>query len=158
MNRMTLTAKGDNEILVTRVFNAPRRFVFEAFTKPELIRRWLFGPPGWSMVVCETELRVDAPYRYVWRHEDGRQMGMSGKLVEFVMDEKLVSTEKFDEPWYPGEAMSTVLLEETNGVTTLTQTIIYESKEIRDAVMKTPMEQGMAMGYDRLEELVASMV
>jgi uncharacterized protein YndB with AHSA1/START domain len=153
---LKLTTRGDREIVMTRVFDAPRSLVFEAFTKPELVRQWLLGPEGWSMPVCEIDLRVGGKYRYVWRHVKGHEMGMGGVFREIVPPERIVSTEKFDESWYPGEAVGTVVLTEQGGKTTLTQTVEYQSREAREAVLKSPMESGVAAGYDRLAELLAS--
>ena len=154
---LQLTTPSEREIAMTRVFDAPRTLVFDAHTKPELVRRWLLGPPGWSMPVCEIDLRVGGKYRYVWRHDrDGTMMGMGGVYREIQAPERLVATEKFDESWYPGEAVDTIVLIEHGGKTTLTQTMLYESREARDAVLKSPMEQGVAAGYDRLAELLAS--
>lgn len=153
---LQLTTPSEREIAMTRVFDAPRTLVFDAHTKPELVRRWLLGPPGWSMPVCEIDLRIGGQYRYVWRHDrDGTMMGMGGVYREIQAPERLVATEKFDESWYPGEALDTIVLVEQGGRTTLTQTILYESRETRDAVLKSPMEQGVAAGYDRLAELLA---
>ena len=152
---MKLATRGDREIVITRVFDAPRRLVFDAFTKPELVKRWLLGPPGWAMVVCEVAAKVGDPYRYVWRHDSGAEMGMGGVLREIVPPERIVATEKFDQSWYPGEAVGTIVLVEQDGKTTLTQTILYESREARDVVLKSPMEQGMAAGYNRLAEVLA---
>ncbi len=153
---LKLTTRGDREIVMTRVFDAPRSLVFEAFTKPELVKQWLLGPEGWSMPVCEIDLRVGGKYRYVWRHVKGHEMGMGGVFREIVPPERIVSTEKFDEAWYPGEAVGTVVLTEEGGKTTLTQTVQYQSREAREAVLKSPMESGVAAGYDRLAELLAS--
>jgi uncharacterized protein YndB with AHSA1/START domain len=153
---LKVTTPTDREIVMTRVFDALRRLVFDAMTKPELLRRWFFGPPGWSLAVCEIDLRVGGAYRYVWRSPDGSDMGMGGVYREIVVPERVVATEKFDNPWYPGEAVGTLVLVELGGKTTLTQTILYESREARDAVLKTPMEHGVATGYDRLAELLAS--
>jgi uncharacterized protein YndB with AHSA1/START domain len=144
----------DREIQITRVFNAPRTLVFDAHTKPELVRRWLFGPPGWVFEVCEIDLRVGGAYRYVWRKPPDTVMGMGGVYREIRAPERIVSTEKFDEAWYPGAAVGTMVLTERNGQTTLTNTIQYESKDARDAVLKSPMEGGLKMGYDRLAEMV----
>jgi uncharacterized protein YndB with AHSA1/START domain len=148
----TISAQGDREIVVTRVFDAPRRLVFDAYTKPELVKRWLLGPDGWSMPVCEIDLRPGGKYRYVWRQDsDGKEMGMGGVYREVVRPERFVATEAFDEAWYPGEAVDTIVFTEQAGKTTLTQTILYDSRETRDAVLKSPMKKGMAMSYDRLE-------
>jgi uncharacterized protein YndB with AHSA1/START domain len=154
---LKLTTRGDREIVMTRVFDAPRALVFKAFTTPELVKQWLLGPPGWSMPVCEIDLRVGGRYRYVWRHTNGNEMAMGGVYREIVAPEKVVATEKFDESWYPGEAVGTILLIEQGGRTTLTQTVLYESREARDGVLKSPMESGVAAGYDRLATLLASM-
>ena len=78
--RLTLTTPTDREIVMTRVFNAPRKLVFDAMTKPELLKRWFFGPPGWSLEVCEIDLRVGGGYRYVWRGRGGTEMGMTFSL------------------------------------------------------------------------------
>jgi uncharacterized protein YndB with AHSA1/START domain len=156
-NALQVTARGDREIVMTRVFNAPRHLVFEACSKPELVRQWLLGPEGWSMPVCEIDLRVGGSYRYVWRHSDGREMGMGGVYREIIIPERVVTTEKFDEAWYPGEAVGTMLLVERDGKTTLTQTMLYDSRQTRDAVLKSPMEKGVAASYDRLEKIVTSM-
>lgn len=156
-NALRVVAQGDREIVITRSLKAPRSLVFDAFTKPELLRKWLLGPPGWTMIVCEVDLRVGGAYRYVWKNTKGTVMGMGGVMREIVPPERLVSTEKFDDPWYPGEGVGTLILTETSGRTTITQTILYESAEARDTVLRSPMESGLAAGYDRLEELMLSM-
>lgn len=156
--KLKITAKGDRELVISRTFDAPRALVFDAHTKPDLVRRWLLGPPGWTMPVCEIDLRVGGAYRYVWSKEDkGISMGMGGIFREIAAPERMVQTEKFDESWYPGEAVGTLVLTEHNGRTQLTQTMRYESKEAREAVLKSPMEDGLAAGYGRLEELLHSL-
>jgi uncharacterized protein YndB with AHSA1/START domain len=153
-----IAAHGDRKILITRVFDAPRRLVFDAYTKPDLIKRWLLGPDGWSMPICETDLRAGGKYRYVWRNEtDGSEMGMGGAYREVGPPERIVVTEVFDEAWYPGEAVDTIVLVEQNGQTTLTQTILYNPRETRDAVLKSPAQTGMAASYDRLEKFLTSL-
>jgi uncharacterized protein YndB with AHSA1/START domain len=154
---LKVTTPTDREIVLTRVFNASRDLMFDALTKPELLKRWFFGPPGWTLAVCETDLKVGGAYRYVWRGPDGTDMGMRGIYREVVAPERVVATELFDDPWYPGEAVGTMVLLEEGGKTTLTNTILYASREARDAVLKTPMEHGVAVGYDRLADLLATM-
>ena len=154
---LQVTMPSDREIAMTRVFKAPRHLVFDALTKPELVKQWLLGPPGWSMPVCEINLRVGGTYRYVWRHTNGNEMGMGGVYREIAVPERIVATEKFDESWYPGEAVDTTVFVEQAGKTTVTQTVLYDSREAREAVLKSPMESGVAAGYDRLEKLLASM-
>lgn len=153
---LKITAPTDWEIAMTRVFNAPRRLVFDALTKPELVKQWLLGPPGWTMPVCEIDLRVGGAYRYVWRNTKGKEMGMGGVYREIVPQERLVCTELFDEAWYPGESLITTTLVEQGGRTTMTSTMLYVSQEARDGVLKSGMESGVAASYDRLAELLAS--
>jgi uncharacterized protein YndB with AHSA1/START domain len=153
---LKLTTPTDRQIVMTRVFDAPRWLVFDALTKPELVKRWLLGPDGWSMPVCEIDLQVGGAYRYVWRGPDGTEMGMGGVYREIVVPDRIVVTEKFDQSWYPGEAVGTIALVEQGIQTTLIQTLLYESVEARDAVLKTPMEQGVAASYDRLAQVLAS--
>lgn len=153
---LKLTAPGEREVLITRTFKAPRALVFDAFTKPELLKKWMIGPPGWTMPICEIDLRVGGGFRYVWEGSNGEQMGMSGVYREIVVPERLVATEKFDEAWYPGEAVGTVVLTEEGGLTLLNQTIVYESREALDFVLKSPMELGITAGYNRLDELLQS--
>jgi uncharacterized protein YndB with AHSA1/START domain len=159
MGTLKLTTPSDREIAMTRVFDAPRTLVYDAHTKSDLVRQWLLGPPGWSMPVCEMDVRVGGAYRWVWRKDkDGTTMGMGGVYREIRAPERLVSTEKFDEAWYPGEALNTLVLVEQGGRTTLTQTMRYESLAARDAVLKSGMEKGVAASYDRLAELLLSRV
>jgi uncharacterized protein YndB with AHSA1/START domain len=154
---LKVTTRGDREIVMTREFNASRRLVFDAFTKPELVKQWLLGLPGWSMPVCEIDLRVGGAYRFVWRRDsDGSEMGMGGVYREIVPPERIVSTEVFDQAWYPGEALGTVVFFELGGKTTVTQTVLYQSREARDGVLKSGMESGVAASYDRLAQLVES--
>jgi len=108
------------------------------------------------MPVCEVDLRVGGTYRFVWRGPDGAEMGVRGVYREVVRPERLVHTEKFDEAWYPGESLITTVLAEQGGKTTLTVTMRYESREARDAVLKSPMESGVAQSYDKLAELLAA--
>jgi uncharacterized protein YndB with AHSA1/START domain len=153
---LEVTTPSDREIAMTRVFNAPRRLVFDAWTKPELLRRWLGVRGGWSLAVCEVDLKVGGSYRFVWRGPDGTQMGMRGVYREIVRPERLVQTEKFDEPWYEGEAVDTLVLVEQDGKTTCTTTVICESREIRDAVLKSGMTGGVSESYDKLDGVLAS--
>jgi len=154
--KLQVTTPTDREIAMTRIFEAPRRLVFDALTKPELVKQWLLGPPGWTMPVCEIDLRVGGAYRYLWRRDsDGTEMGMGGVYREIVAPERVVATEKFDEAWYPGEALGTTVLVEQGRKTTLTQTILYQSREARDAVLKSGMEKGVAASYDKLAEMLA---
>jgi uncharacterized protein YndB with AHSA1/START domain len=153
---LKVATPSDREIVITRDFDAPRALVFDAHTRSELVRRWLLGPPGWSMTVCEIDLRVGGAYRYEWHGPEGASMGVGGVYREIVAPERLVATEKFDEAWYPGEAVGTIVLTEDGETTKLTQTILYQSREARDGALGSGMERGMAIGYDRLAEMLAS--
>jgi uncharacterized protein YndB with AHSA1/START domain len=154
---LKVTTPSEREIAMTRVFNAPRHLVFDALTKPELVKKWLLGPPGWTMPVCEIDLRVGGTYRFQWRGPDGAEMGTRGVCREIMPPERFVATERFDDPWYPGESLVTYVLVEQGGITTMTLTLQYESRKARDGVLKTPMEHGVAMSYDRMEQLLASL-
>ena len=151
---LQVTTPTDREIVLTRVFDAPRHLVFEAFTKPELLKRW-FGPHGWSLVVCDVDLRVGGGFRFVMRGPDGKDMGMRGVYREIQAPERSVHTESFDD--YPGESQVTAVFVEKNGKTTMTATIEYPSQEIRDIVITTGMEHGAAESYDKLAALLAEM-
>ena len=149
---LTVTTPSDREIVMTRVFDAPRRLVFDAFTKPELLKRW-FGPRGWSLAVCEVDLRVGGGFRFVLRGPGGKEMGMRGVYREIVPPERSVHVESFDD--YPGESLVTGVFVEQGGKTTFTATVLYATREVRDAVIKSGMEHGAAECYDRLAELLA---
>ena len=150
---LQVTTPSDREIVLTRVFDAPRHMVFDAFSKPELLKRW-FGPRGWSLVVCEVDLRVGGGFRFVLRGPDGKEMGMRGVYREIVPPERSVHMESFDD--YPGESQVTAVFVEDKGKTTLTATILYPSREVRDIVIKSGMEHGAAESYDKLAELLAA--
>jgi uncharacterized protein YndB with AHSA1/START domain len=154
--KLKVTKAGDHEIVMTRVFDAPRELVFDTLTKPELVKRWLLGPPGWSLPVCEIDLKVGGAFRYVWRNADGREMGMSGVFREVTPPERIVHTELFDEDWTGGETLVTNTFTEQGGKATLTVAMRYKSQEARDGVLDTGMEEGVAMSYDRLAELLTS--
>lgn len=155
---LTVTTQSDRDIVMTRMFDAPKEMVFEALTKCELIKRWLLGPDGWTMEVCTVDLRVGGEYRYEWSHTSGSKMGMGGTFTEVDPPDRLSATEKFDESWYPGEATNTTVLTEVGGQTKLTLIVTYESREARDAVLQSPMEVGVEMGYDRLADVLASSI
>lgn len=156
--KVTVAAEGENSIVIKRSFNAPRDLVFDAHTKCELVKRWMLGPEGWTMPTCEIDLRVGGKYRYVWKKQStGYEMGMGGEYREIERPERLVATEKFDDPWYEGEAYSTLTLTESNGVTQLRNVVTYQSREVRDNVLKSPMEEGLQVGYERLEELLTEL-
>jgi uncharacterized protein YndB with AHSA1/START domain len=154
-NALTLTMPSDREIVITRVFDAPRRLVWEAWTKPEHVRRWMLAPPNWIMTACEIDHRVGGAIRFAWRGTDGSEMEIRGVYKEIVPPERLVSTDCWGGDW--PETLNTLTLTESDGKTTLTLKILYPSKEARDRAVQTGMTDGMAAGFDRMDEQLRSM-
>jgi uncharacterized protein YndB with AHSA1/START domain len=152
---LEVTLPSDREIRLARVFDAPRRLVFDALTRPELLKRWHYGPDGWSLAVCEIDLRVGGAIRFVWRHSGGREMGMTGAYREIVAPERLVTTEVFDDDWTGGETVTTTVLTEDAKRTTFVATVLYQSPQAREKARSFNWEDGAAAGYDRLAEVLA---
>lgn len=151
----TVATPSDREIVITRIFNAPRKLVFDAWTNPKYLPHWMLGPDGWTMPVCEIDLRPGGSWHFVWRHTNGNEMEMRGTYREVHPPERLVSSESWGPQW--PETLNTVLLTETAGKTTATITILYPSKEARDAALATGMKMGLALSYDRLENYLSSL-
>ena len=156
-------SSSDREIVMTRTFNAPRHLVFDAWTKPELLKRWFGTPPGWTMPVCEVDLRPGGTYRYVMHGPAGEEVVMRGEYREIVRPERLVTTEVFagfsEVGWRPEDAtVSTMVLTEKDGRTTWTATVVYPSKAVRDAALESPMESGMSASFAKLEDVLATLV
>jgi uncharacterized protein YndB with AHSA1/START domain len=154
---LTINTPGDRDVVLTREFDAPRDLVWQAITTPALIRRWLLGPPGWIMTVCELEPKVGSGYRYEWKKDSGEVIGMGGSITEVAPGRRLVATERFDEAWYPGESVVTQELSDHGQGTLLTMTMRYASAEAREAVLKSGAVSGMEMGYARLEEILSEL-
>jgi uncharacterized protein YndB with AHSA1/START domain len=156
-NTLTVTTPSDREILITRVFDAPRALVFETMSKPELLKRWLFGPPGWEMTTCEEDQRIGGKFHWAWRGPNGEAMSMRGVYRELTPPERVVRTESFDFGCAPqmGEQLATMVLTEKNGKTTLTLTVLYPSREARDGAIASGMDKGMEAGYSRLDDILA---
>lgn len=155
---LKVEAKGEREIVMIRDFNAPRKLVFDAYTKPDLVKRWLTGPPGWVMTVCEVDLRVGGKYRYVWRKEKtDTDMGMGGEYREVKAPSRLICTEVFDQAWYEGECVGVLDLVEKGGKTTLTQTLTYSSRAARDGVIQSGMASGVEHSYSNLDSLLETL-
>lgn len=151
---MTLSRPNDRDLTITRTFKAPRALVFDTFTKPEWLARWLIGPDGWSLTVCEVDLRPGGRFRYVWTKPSGKEMGMGGTFVEVTPPSRIVHVEIFDEDWTGGETRVTTELSEAGGVTTMTMTVRYSSEAAREAALKTGTTSGMEMSYARLDALL----
>ncbi|MFI0408860.1 SRPBCC domain-containing protein [Actinomadura sp. 3N508] len=150
---MTVATPSDRAIVMTRDFAAPRALVFAAWTEPDLVMRW-YGAHGWQVVTAEIDLRVGGAWRFVWEGPDGAGMAAGGRYREIDAPSRLVYTESFDEHWYPGQALVTHDLAARDGTTTLTTTFLFESRRVRDLVIASPMDRGVAEGYDRLDAVL----
>lgn len=148
-----VTLPDDMTIRVERVFDAPRALIFDCHTKPELLKKWLLGPPGWTMPSCEVDLRVGGKYRYLWRSDaDGGEFAIGGVFEDVAAPERLVTLEHME--GMEGNSLCTLTLTESGGRTTMVQTMQFATKEIRDAALATGMTDGMAQSYDRLERTI----
>jgi len=159
-NTLKVATSGEREVVITRAFDAPRELVWDTMSRPELLRRWLFGPPGWAMTACEEDQRVGGKFRWVWSGPGGAGMTMTGEYREIVPPERCVRTECFETGCVPqmGEQLATMVLTGQGDGTLVTITVLYPSKEARDGALASGMEQGMAAGYDRLDEILAGAV
>lgn len=155
VNETTFTTPSDREILGTRVVDAPRELVWEAWTNPEHVPHWLLGPEGWTMPVCEIDLRSGGAWHFVWRRSDGTEMEMRGEYREVEPPERLVHTESWGGDW--PETLNTLILSEEDGKTTMAQTVLYPSKEARDAALATGMTKGASISFERLDEYLRTM-
>jgi uncharacterized protein YndB with AHSA1/START domain len=151
----TFTTPSDREVVMTRVVDARRSLVWEAWTNPEHVHNWLLGPEGWTMPVCEIDLRPGGTWHFVWRQSDGTEMEMRGEYREIAPPERLVSTESWGGDW--PETLNTLVLSEEDGKTTITQTTLYPSKEARDAALQTGMTDGASVTFDRLAQYLRTM-
>ena len=154
-SELSVFPQGERELVMTRGFNAPRHLVFDAWTKPELLKRWLGVRDGWTMVICNVDLRVGGSYRYVWRHDARGEMGLGGTYREIVRPDRLVYTERFEQAWVPGEAVVTSVFVEEGGRTMLTTTVVSPSAEVRDTVLKSGMARGVDESYQMLDGVLA---
>jgi len=151
-----VTTPSDREIRLTRLFDAPRHLVFEAMTKPEHVKRWWGGlGEGYSVPVCEIDLRPGGAWRFVNRHPKG-EVAFYGEYREITPPSRLVFTEIFEQ--FPDSvSVVTAVFTEENGKTRFTATVLYPSLEVRDTVIRSGMARGAAISYDRLEDVVAEL-
>ncbi|CCH34869.1 SRPBCC family protein [Actinosynnema sp. NPDC047251] len=145
----------DVEVAVTRRFDAPQRLVFEAFTSPEHIVHWMLGPEGWTMPVCEVDLRPGGTWHMVWRRADGTEMSMTGTYLSVTPHSETVQTEAWGDDW--PETVNTTRFVDEGERTTVVQTMKYPSREARDRAMQTGMTEGADTSYDRLEAYLATL-
>ena len=158
MNRtLEVTTPSDLEIVMMRVFDAPRQLVWNAMTRAELIRRWMYAPEGWVMTVCEGGTEVGGSFRWAWNDAAGNPaLAISGVNREVVPPEKIVHTEIMEvgNGVRLGELLATVVLKEHDGKTSLHMTLLFPSKEARDGALASGMERGVAAGYKQLDEIL----
>ena len=150
-----VTLPTDEQILITREFDAPRHLVYKAWTTPELVRRWWSAGRG-EVTLAEIDLRVGGRWRYVMVADEGFEVGFHGEYREIVPDERLVSTEVF-EGMPDAEALDTITLTESDGRTTLTLLVEHSSKGDRDAHINSGMEDGLQTALDLLEQVAVSL-
>ena len=152
----TFTTPSDCEFVMTRVVDAPRRLVWEAWTDPQHVPQWLLGPDGWTMPVCEIDLRPGGRWHYLWRRDDGSELDMHGEYREIAPPDRLTFTERWGDEW--PETLNTLVFTEADGRTTIAQTVRYPSKEARDAALATGMTDGLEAGYERLDQVLRALV
>jgi uncharacterized protein YndB with AHSA1/START domain len=152
----TITTPSDREVEIARTFDGPRDLVYEVWTSPEHVPHWMLGPDGWTMPVCEMDLRPGGSWRHVWRKADGEEMEMTGDYREVEPPARLVSTERWGADW--PETVNTIEFVEEAGRTTVTMTILYPSQEARDAAMATGMAEGADQSFARLDERLRALV
>jgi uncharacterized protein YndB with AHSA1/START domain len=152
--KLTVSTPNDLEIAITRTFEARRESIFEAHGEPGLLKRWMLGPPGWEMTECEMERKANGSWRWAWRHTDGQVMSIHGVIREWAPPVRFVSTQVMKD--MKCETLVTHEFSERDGKTTLTTTIRYPSRQARDAALKSNMEHGAALSYDRLDAILRS--
>jgi uncharacterized protein YndB with AHSA1/START domain len=160
LQKAQVSLPSDHEVKVTREFYAPRDLVYRAYTEPHLVQRWLLGPPGWTMPVCEMDVRVGGRYRWRWRsNEDGSEFGFHGEFLEVSPPSRIVNTEFYDPGDVGGDmgegSLITVTFTERDGVTTMSSVMDFKTKAARDAAMSTGMTDGMEQSYQRLDQVLA---
>ena len=155
-NGLTVTPRGESELVTTRSFDAPRRLVFDALTRPDLLRRW-YGQEGWTLTVCEIDLRPGGNWRFVSKLPDGRAIGQHGIYREVTAPERIARTENWED-WNPGEVVTITTLAERVGQTDLVETTVFPSAEVRAMLLKAGLANGAGESYDRLDALLASIV
>jgi uncharacterized protein YndB with AHSA1/START domain/effector-binding domain-containing protein len=155
VGKLQIETVGDREIVMTRAFDAPRALVWRAWTEPALVKRWLGVFGGWTLAVCEIDLRVGGAYRYAWNDPSGKPaMGIRGTYREVVARERIVASEAFEPSWYEGEGIVTATFHDEGDKTVVRQLLRYASPEVREAVLKTPMAEGVSAGFETLENVL----
>ena len=160
MKPATASTPTDTSVLVQRSFDAPIQLVWRSYTEPEIFARWCNGPPGWSMPLCEMDVRPGGQYRWRWRSDDGSiEFGFTGEFQEVGSETRLVHTQIYDPgnmgvPMGEKPTLITVEFREADGLTHVRTTISYSSKADRDTSYNTGMTEGMEMSYCQLDEVL----
>jgi uncharacterized protein YndB with AHSA1/START domain len=149
------TTPSDREVVITRVVDAPRELVWKVWTQPAHVSQWMIGRPGWSMTACEMDLRPGGKWRYVWRSDEGAELTLQGSVREVLPPKRIVTTESWGPDW--PETLNTMALTEAGGLTTITLTLLYVSKDVRDAALKTGMKEGMELTFANLDGLLRTL-
>lgn len=153
---IAFTTPAPDTIGAERLFKAQRDAVFAAFTQPDLIRQWMSGPDDWAMTTCVVAPEAGGRLHYVWEcSRDGLRMTMDGEMLAFEAPDRIVHTERFDDGWYPGEAEITIRFIPIGKITRVMTLMRYESEAARNTVLEAPIGEGMALGYRRLDALLA---
>ncbi|HTJ59199.1 MAG TPA: SRPBCC domain-containing protein [Devosiaceae bacterium] len=157
-HKAEVTLPSDTEILVIRNFDAPPALVYRAFIEPALVKRWMLGPPGWSMPVCEIDYRIGGKYHYRWRNEaDGNEFGLTGVFEEIEPEKTLNSRERFEDTTLEDEAHIATSFRPNGAGTRVVYLITSESKEARDKALATGMTDGMELSFQLLDKVLAEM-
>ncbi|MEP7076651.1 MAG: SRPBCC family protein [Acidobacteriota bacterium] len=150
-----VTPQGVAEVLIERAFNAPCSLVFGAMTKPELLKHW-YGPDGWEMIVCDIDLQVGGKWRFVSRRPDGKEIGQLGVYREIERPVRLVNTEAWED-WDAGETIVSATFKGGDAKTHFEAIILFPSREVRDAVLKSGLDHGVEASYRKLSRVLESL-
>jgi uncharacterized protein YndB with AHSA1/START domain len=154
LRKLGISLPSETEIRMERTFHVPIARVWDAWTRPEILKQWMGNVGRWYLDTCAIDLRVGGRYRYVWRGQDGGEMGMGGTFLTIDPPHRLVATELFDEDWTDGETISMLELTGREGITYLTNTVKYPTRKGRDMALSSPMDEGMETSFDLLEKLL----
>jgi uncharacterized protein YndB with AHSA1/START domain len=152
---LEITTPTEREVVLKRIFDASRELVFDALTTPELLKRW-YGPTGWTLILCEIDLKVGGNWHFVVERPDGKKIGQKGVYHEVIRPERIVNTESWED-WDPGETLVTTTLVEIDRKTTLTSTSLFPSQEVRDIILKSGLDDGAKQSYQRLADLLGTL-
>src|SRR5438309_6738271 len=151
---LNVATPSDTEIVMTRLFGASPGLVFDAYTKPAMLRGWL-GGAEWTIDVCEVDLRVGGGYRWTWYNAKGKQIGERGTYREIVPGTRIVAVSAFDEPWYPGNCVEAISFARQDDATVLTTTLRYDTRKARDIALSAGLTRGVTESYERLDAVLA---